>query len=48
MEVYRLPIHLRNFYYKQLADAKKQENESVKKQSDSPKIPKGPNINVRK
>ncbi|MEY4457034.1 MAG: hypothetical protein RLY15_1298 [Bacteroidota bacterium] len=48
MDVYRLPIHLRNFYYKQLADAKKQESESTKKTSETPKIPKGPNINVRK
>lgn len=48
MDVYRLPVHLRNFYYKQLVEVKKQEAETTKKPSDTPKIPKGPNINVRK
>ena len=26
MELYKLPTHLRNFYFKMLADAKKKEN----------------------
>ena len=30
--VYRLPIHLRNFYYKKLVDAKKKENDDVKRE----------------
>lgn len=48
MDVYRLPIHLRNFYYKQLADIKKKENEEVKKPSKSSPQTGGPNIRVRK
>ena len=31
MEIYNMPTYLRNFYYNKLADAKKKENESVKK-----------------
>jgi hypothetical protein len=27
--VYRLPVHLRRFYYKQLVDAKKKEKDQV-------------------
>jgi hypothetical protein len=48
--VYRLPIHLRNFYYKQLVDAKKKEQEEMKKSQKNMKgsSPKGPNIRVRK
>ncbi len=30
-DVYNMPIYLRNFYYKQLADTRKKENEEVKK-----------------
>jgi hypothetical protein len=41
-EVYKLPVHLRNFYYKKLADAKKVENDSMKKQSNSAGKPKTP------
>jgi hypothetical protein len=48
--VYRLPIHLRNFYYKQLVDAKKKEQEEMKKaqKNTGGSSPKGPNIRVRK
>jgi len=42
LEVYKLPVHLRNFYYKKLADAKKTENDSMKKQSNSAGKPKTP------
>jgi len=45
--VYKLPIHIRNFYYKQLADAKekeKKETDKALKQSNA----KGPNVRVRK
>ena len=48
MDVYRLPVHLRNFYYKQLVEAKKKESEDVKKASNSNSKPTGPNIRVRK
>lgn len=34
-EVYSLPIYLRNFYYKKLADIKKKENESYEKANKS-------------
>ena len=48
--VYRLPIHIRNFYYKKLLEAKKLEQEQANKQSGKLKgsSPKGPNIRVRK
>jgi len=43
MELYKMPTHLRNFYYSKLADAKEKEAEQVKKansQGNSPKTPK--------
>jgi hypothetical protein len=48
--IYKLPVHIRMFYYRQLADAKKKEADAQKKsqkqtQSSSPK---GPNVRVRK
>tara|TARA_A200000159_G_scaffold162020_1_gene185041 strand:- start:3258 stop:3461 length:204 start_codon:yes stop_codon:yes gene_type:complete len=47
--VYRLPVHIRTFYYKQLAEAKEKEEEQLKKSSKSPNSQaKGPNVNVRK
>ena len=30
-DVYNMPIYLRNFYYKQLSDTRKKENDEVKK-----------------
>jgi hypothetical protein len=42
---------LRNFYYKQLADAKEKEAkemESASKGKGGGSIPKGPNVNVRR
>lgn len=35
MDVYRLPIHLRNFYYRMLGDAKQKESEQIKKANDA-------------
>ena len=48
--VYRLPVHIRMFYYKQLADAKKKEQEQVKKSQKQQQgsSPNGPNVRVRK
>lgn len=46
--VYRLPIHLRNFYYKQLIDAKEAEKKNAEKSQNTSSIPKGPNVRVRK
>ena len=40
-EVYRLPVHLRNFYYNRLLEAKKKENEAVEKNKKS-SVPKSP------
>ena len=38
-DVYTLPVYLRNFYYKQLADTRKKENDEMKKaqQKSKPK-----------
>ena len=48
-DVYQMPVHIRLFHYKKLADAKKKENEenekAMKKTSQSVKKP---NIRVRK
>ena len=42
-----MPAYLRRFYYKELLDAKKQENQAVKKANQrKPKIQK-PRINPR-
>ena len=30
-DVYNMPIYLRNFYFKQLLDTRKKENEEIKK-----------------
>lgn len=48
MDVYRLPIHLRNFYYKQLVDSKKKENDDMKTAQKPKQTATGPNIRVRK
>ena len=37
MDLYKMPTHLRNFYYNKLVDAKKKEAEQVKKASQTPK-----------
>ena len=31
MDLYHMPIHLRNFYYKKLVESKERENEQIKK-----------------
>ena len=36
-DVYNMPIYLRNFYYKQLVDTRKKENEEIKKQNQKSK-----------
>ena len=47
--LYRLPVHLRMFYYKKLADTKKKESEEQKKsQKQQGPRPNGPNVRVRK
>jgi hypothetical protein len=46
--VYRLPVHLRNFYYKELVDAKEAEKKSAEKNQSTSPITKGPNVKVRK
>jgi hypothetical protein len=46
--VYRLPVHLRNFYYKELVDAKKRESDNVNKTQKTSQPSKGPGVRVRK
>jgi len=45
-DVYNMPIYLRNFYYKKLADTRQKENEEIKKQNQKSKVSK-PAINPR-
>jgi len=45
-DVYEMPIYLRNFYYKQLADTRKKENDEIKKANQKNKVSK-PAINPR-
>jgi hypothetical protein len=40
MDLYKMPTHLRNFYYNKLVDAKKKEAEQVKKASKPAKSSK--------
>jgi hypothetical protein len=40
MDLYKMPTHLRNFYYNKLVDAKKKEAEQVKKVSQPSKSSK--------
>ena len=46
--VYRLPVHLRRFYYKQLVDAKEEEAKQAEKSNKSGSSAKGTNVRVRK
>jgi hypothetical protein len=46
--VYRLPVHLRNFYYKQLVDAKEVEKKAAESGKQSSSSTRGPNVRVRK
>jgi hypothetical protein len=43
-----MPIHIRNFYYKKLVDAKEQEQKQYKQSSSSKSPARGPNVSVRK
>ena len=45
-DVYTLHVYLRNFYYKQLADTRKKENDEIKKANKKNKVSK-PAINPR-
>ena len=45
-DVYEMPIYLRNFYYKQLSDTRKKENDEIKKANQKSNISK-PAINPR-
>lgn len=40
MDLYKMPTHLRNFYYKKLVDAKEKEAEQVKKVNTNSKSSK--------
>ena len=41
-DVYDMPIYLRNFYYKQLVDTRKKENDEMKKAQQKSKPPMNP------
>ena len=45
-EVYHMPIHWRNFYFKKLSDAKTKENEQIEKANKGGKS--GPPVKVRR
>ena len=46
-DVYDMPIYLRNFYYKQLVDTRKKENDEMKKAQQKNKSVSRPAINPR-
>jgi hypothetical protein len=45
MDLYHMPVHLRNFYYKKLVEVKEKESEQIKK-SNSP--PNSSKVRIRK
>ena len=45
-DVYDMPVYLRNFYYKQLLDTRKKENDEAKKAQQKSRVSK-PAINPR-
>ena len=45
-DVYGMPIYLRNFYYKQLTDTRKKENDQIKKANQKSNSSK-PQMNPR-
>ena len=46
-EIYTMPIHWRNFYFKKLVESKKKEKEEMDKASKKGGA-RGPNVRVRK
>ena len=46
-EVYFMPIHWRNFYFKKLLEAKKKEKEEMDK-ANKKSTGRGPNVRVKK
>jgi hypothetical protein len=38
MDLYKMPTHLRNFYYNKLLESKKKENEEAKKANNASKV----------
>ena len=38
MDLYKMPTHLRNFYYNKLVEAKKKENEQVETVNKASKV----------
>ena len=45
-DVYNMPVYLRNFYYKQLSDTRKKENDEIKKANQKSNSSK-PSMNPR-
>jgi hypothetical protein len=48
MELYKMPTHLRNFYYNKLVDSKQKEAEQVKKANNSTNKPKIPKVRINR
>ena len=46
-DVYDMPVYLRRFYYKQLADTRNKENEEIKKQNQKIRQSSKPSMNPR-
>lgn len=46
-DIYSLPIRIRNYYYRQLSDAKKAESKSVSDSTKNTKSPKSAGSKVR-
>ena len=47
-DVYKMPVHLRNFYYNKLVEAKKKENESVNKAKKANNISAPSKVRVKR
>tara|TARA_R100001079_G_C4408314_1_gene134455 strand:- start:59 stop:298 length:240 start_codon:yes stop_codon:yes gene_type:complete len=45
-DIYDMPVYLRNFYYKKLAETRKKENDEIKKSNQKSQVSK-PQINPR-
>ena len=46
-DVYDMPVYLRRFYYKELVDSKKKENDEMKKAQQKSKVSSRPTTNPR-
>lgn len=47
-DLYTIPTHLRNFYYKKLVESKEKESEQIKKANQSTKSPNVPKVRIKR